>query len=260
MKTLLPWVEVNVNTNTHANNCLEGLSVWAATSDRAIVTSTAKNYKAVFDRILPTKPSDLDILPGLKTQDELTEDFASAAGWQRIVAAALELMSLTDQNICVFDNESSLDQYHRGNKPIDYAKLAVALSPLHHLGAEVWWNFPNLRAGDSGWRAREHETYRLVRTILESVPHSKFIVYYADEPEWQTPLAWRLRRTMSDMVGSGNMIELLHIQTGKWSWAEALEIMPVLSETVVVYPGWREWVQCATERRNLATRKAYSIM
>lgn len=286
MKRFAPWVEFNKPPLhsadilygpehgiqpgwTFLDYYLAGIEEWSEVTSSVVVITIRRRLEAdsPFPALMRRKPSNLKIIPGIKTAHYIpgavpvdlgAYDFADRSAWQLIATHARQIVSVTGTNIVALENETATHPYHALGAPIDYDRLRDSLGVLADTGIEFWWYLPEVDYDTPNFPNREEETTRFVETVIQALPQSKFRTLYTGFSGWEGHhLTEPWRRAMMDLVGLQNMNETLYTTVSGYIGeryyykpAEALtqlrDVLP--SDNVnIIWPGGSDWLNVARE-------------
>jgi len=124
---IVPWIEVNTLDERDTANAVEGLLFWRRVTDTAIV-STVGGCSALYPRLRQRVP-DMRIIPGLKTNDFLTQ-FDDLEGWRKVgreVKAICQAAVGDGPCLVLLENESASRDELAGREELDSGRLREGL-------------------------------------------------------------------------------------------------------------------------------------
>jgi len=141
---LIPWVECNWPQQpeqdapgvTQFERTVAGLLIWRQVTDTAIVGTTPGNADLYPE--LQKRLAGMRIIPGIKTM-RLLRRFDSIADWALVAREVRRIQARTGTKVIVFDHERAVEAYVRGQQPLNFDNLRVALAQLPGDLEYIWY-------------------------------------------------------------------------------------------------------------------------
>ena len=159
---IIPWVEDNFSK--YDETVRRGLGIWAAVTDRAIVSTMPgrAGLFATLDKELRASGHEIRIIPGLKTMS-LLDRFDSIQGWESVASE----VALYDSSIVLLENEVAMKGYVDGEYELDREALRTGLSKLPRDVQYLW--YPSIWGNDTRKRERNEVACAIVQDTLRDV-------------------------------------------------------------------------------------------
>lgn len=257
-ETALPWVECN--SLSYVDKVVQGLKLWSRVTDAAIVTTRPEILHEVYSQVVGHGIKIIGgfktstIIPGVTAYDPMNYyDFARRAAWEEIAELSQVVVSETGHNICVFENEGALRQFHEGRDDIHLGRLTFALVELKKYDTQYWWNLPSVVDDHLIlFPNRREVTAKLTKVVADTVPNSVFFCGAGMYKNWRSnPLNVALRDQLYDMLGEDRVMDRMLLTAGldnRRYFASEAAIEHWFSfgrRPITMYPGLLEWVSTA---------------
>lgn len=253
---ILPWVECN-----HLNqvpSTIVGLKILQFLTDSAIVSTVPTG--SGFYRTIRRQVPGMKIIPGIKTNDLLADDFASRSGWRAIRDEVVKCLVATKSRIVIFDNESAMRPVWTGDQEYNLKRLreAIVLANFPSNVAYLW--YPSIGAWrNSSADPQQQIAAEICKTVQDAFPGE---VVFIDSATLSGPtaLTWGANMRVAGMLDEFSLrqpIPVLYCYGPESRWWTDEDIPNALDrvqgDTAILYPGARRW----TEAAGILTRTLY---
>ena len=229
---LIPWIEVNKREAVDA--AVAGLLEWSHIADTAIVT-TVPGELDIYDEISGRVP-ELQIIPGLKTNDLLRKGFDNMEGWERIGHKLEDMAQRCGSDTVVLENESAVRKYGLGNETLDWDTFRKAMEELPRDREIIW--YPAITGADD---ESQNRMQKLCCAVVKHHPRVTLVDRGFSNPaavRWNWSKEARLRLAL---IGAPTIPMLYFYGPDEDYWQDeqihkALEHVKKAAE-VIIYPG-----------------------
>lgn len=237
---MIPWLEVNRDTPSEIDNCVQGLRIWQLVTQRAVV-STAPGGHTIYPKLRAAVPG-VSIIPGMKTYARLRDGkFDDAAAWALVAQDMQAVAAAAKSKRVLLEHESALKGYWNSTYTLDVGKLTTALAQMGDL--EVIW-YPGL-VGES------EKVQAISAAICRAADGSgaQIVDHYAASPQALTYGWSKLAKERLNEIVTQLTMPLAYV--GKqgarmyWRYTDAQKLATMFADghdEWLIYPGARQWV------------------
>ena len=245
---VIPWVELNYRSYDEA--VIEGLQIWSAVGDTAIV-STRPGRSDLF-AMLRLRIPQTRVIPGLKTTS-LLDRFDSITGWQSVAREVSAIRQQSGERVILLENEEAIKAYFQGTETLDFDSFRAALAQLPGDTQYIWrpsvyW----FAAGDAG----HQRLVQVARVVEEVLPDVRFLDQRYISYDTVTSQRYGETKAVLDSFASNPTIPSLYFYGPDhpliwWRDSELQEALAHVrlawgsSADVIIYTGIDYWLDAA---------------
>ncbi len=241
---VVPWIEVNPRDRESVRGALEGLELWSRGTDTAIASVAPVISDGAFFDVVKRRLPGLRIIPGIKTSGLLIpKGLDSVAAWREIGVVARDFCERTGSQSYLLENESAVHAYYSGQYNMNWERFREGLRELPREYTVIW--YPTVGGKDEA----------LDRAVkLCQAVQNECTVRFTDHASFFSPGVVGTPGTLNavrplEALAKSLPVPLIYC-CGETFWPydrvpEALGM--VRSDTAIIYPGAKRWVQAARE-------------
>lgn len=243
------WVEINRGSNAELNILKKGIPMWEPIVDYVIVSTTPGHANIYRDLKIDQKTNNwggnVPIIPGLKPADffdcprknnhavcELNDPLA----WKQYGAELRKIISATQSNIVVLENETLLYAYVIGEVNISPNIIEAGLKTFPKNVTYYW--YPPVSSFYVDCRIRQTNLMEIVANILTNVR-------FVDLSHSRHSTVFRsfngITRTINRTLSNKSLVNMIYVYPKQDFWrndqVEQLLLEIFSNEELVFYPG-----------------------
>lgn len=240
---IIPMVECN--RDRHLEPTVAGLEHWLRTTNTAIVTTVPGNpglYETLQERV-----PRMQIIPGIKTNDFLTEDFASPEAWAKVRVEVTAALTETGENRIFLMNESAVRPIWKGTQPFDVERFRESIRRAGFPQEVIYYWYPSVGAWRKDQQTRAAEVCRAVQDCFENL-----VFIDSASLSGPTALTWEANMRVAAILREfirNKPVPLLQCHNNYWPddrLPEALGYAVFRDEgAALLYPGQGRWVEAS---------------
>lgn len=237
-----PWVEAN--TAAQVAGLLPGCREWAVSTDTICVTSEPNAAVAVYTQLAAALPG-VKIIPGIKPNYPLQNDFGNLAGWTIVAQACQQSADLCHSTWVVLETETPTRNYTVHNKPLNMANFAAGLRKLPTTLNYIWYPTFDGNGGDV-----YNRQLQLVRIVAANIPAPRLRLCTMQYANTRTPGSSdfaNFQRIAEQYAPCVDIAYFEPVPDYQYAWPNARlpEVLSACPRTVLPYPGQTHWSSSA---------------